>query len=258
MKKPFISIIINCYNSDKFLKETIQSVLNQTYTNWELILFDNKSTDNSSKIFNSFSDNRFRYILSENHTLLGEARNLAIQHAKYDWVAFLDADDLWDRFKLEKQIEFTSSNNVGIIYCESEIFFNTKNNSFFSNNIQNYKTKVVEGNIFNELLKSNFIHLSSVIFLKQAFLNAGGVNPSYTISEDYDFLLKISKNYNVKFSTNTKSFYRVHENNYSNKNFRRGYIESIQIMIKYLPNLNSFYSIVLNSLKLIYTSVFNK
>ena len=60
------------------------------------------------------------------------------------------------------------------------------------------------------------------------------------------------------FTRDTKSFYRIHDNNYSNKNFKKGYIESIKIMIKYLPNLNAFYSIVLNVLKLIYTSVFNK
>jgi glycosyltransferase involved in cell wall biosynthesis len=254
MNYPSISIIINCHNGEAYLKETINSVLNQTYQFWELILFDNKSTDNSPTIFKSYKDKRLKYILSKHHTPLGMARNLAIQEAKYDWVAFLDADDLWDNYKLEKQMFHTKLENIGIIYCESEIIMSKEMDSFFSRNIVKQKLKVFEGNVTDKLLIKNFIPLNSAIFLKRAFIESGGVNPSFMIAEDYDFLLKISKNYKVKFTYGVKSFYRIHQNNLSNGKYKDGYKESIKILIKYLPNPYALFSILINIGKLLYTS----
>jgi glycosyltransferase involved in cell wall biosynthesis len=108
---PMVSIIMNCFNGEKYLKEAIESVLKQTYTNWELIFWDNQSTDNSASIFKSYNDLRFKYFFAERHTKLGEGRNLAIAQSTGDWIAFLDCDDLWVDSKLEKQI-----NNIGKLF----------------------------------------------------------------------------------------------------------------------------------------------
>ena len=102
--RPLISIIMNCHNSAKFLKEAIESVLNQTYTNWELIFWDNLSTDESAKILKSYDDCRIKYFISKEFTSLGKVRNFAINQSKGRFIAFLDCDDLWHPEKLSKQI----------------------------------------------------------------------------------------------------------------------------------------------------------
>ena len=105
LKKPLISIIINCYNGEKFLKNAIRSVLNQTYKNWEIIFFDNNSKDKSVKILKGFKDKRIKFYSTQNKNLLPlyKARNLATQKAKGRFITFLDVDDTW------KKINFLSN-----------------------------------------------------------------------------------------------------------------------------------------------------
>ena len=102
--QPLVSIIINCYNGETYLKECIESVLSQTYKNWEIIFWDNKSKDKSAEIFKKYKDERFKYFYSNEHTSLYKARNLAMKMSTGDYIAFLDTDDLWDSNKLETQI----------------------------------------------------------------------------------------------------------------------------------------------------------
>ena len=114
--QPLVSIIMNCYNGQQYLKEALNSVLKQTYQNWELIFWDNCSEDRSSLIFEEFNDNRFKYFLANKHTTLYQARNLAIQKSNGSFVAFLDTDDMWLPNKLEKQIPLFDDNSVGLVY----------------------------------------------------------------------------------------------------------------------------------------------
>ena len=135
---PLISIIMNCYNGEKYLQEALDSVINQTYKNWELIFWDNQSTDKSVNIIHSYNDNRIKYFYSKKHTLLYEARNLAIEKSQGGYLAFLDVDDYWDLTKLEKQmLVFSKNPEVAIVYS----------NFSFKNEIKNtYK----EFKAFNE------------------------------------------------------------------------------------------------------------
>ena len=94
-KKPLVSVVINCFNGEKYLEECLSSIINQTYDNWEVIFWDNQSRDNSKKIFEKFNDKRFKYYLSPRHTFLYEARDLAIKESKGDFIAFCDVDDFW-------------------------------------------------------------------------------------------------------------------------------------------------------------------
>ena len=92
---PLISIIINCFNGERFLREAIDSVIAQTYSNWELIFWDNQSTDSTANIVRSYHDDRIRYFYAPEHTSLGEARNLALEKANGVYIGFLDSDDKW-------------------------------------------------------------------------------------------------------------------------------------------------------------------
>ena len=105
--KPLISIIVNCFNGEKYLKESLLSILKQTYSNWEVIFWDNQSSDNSKKIFSEFKDKRFKYFISEKHTPLYEARNNAIQNSKGELIAFLDTDDGGKKINLKSKFLFS-------------------------------------------------------------------------------------------------------------------------------------------------------
>ena len=107
MKKnnPLVSIIMNCHNGEKYLKKSLQSVINQTYKNWELIFWDNRSIDKSKDIVKGFKDKRFKYFKSKKFNSLYESRNLAIKKSKGRYICFLDTDDWWLKKKLIYQID---------------------------------------------------------------------------------------------------------------------------------------------------------
>ena len=122
--QPLVTIIMNCYNGETYLKESINSVLSQTYKNWEFIFWDNKSQDKSAEIFKGYEDKRFKYFYANEHTTLYKARNLAIKKSKGDFIAFLDTDDLWDKNKLELQLRYFNNIEVGVVYSNLWIFKN--------------------------------------------------------------------------------------------------------------------------------------
>ncbi|MCK4248925.1 MAG: glycosyltransferase family 2 protein, partial [Candidatus Omnitrophica bacterium] len=113
-----VSVIIPVYNSEKFIRETIESVLNQTYYDFEIITVDDGSTDKSADIINSFNDKRISYVYQKNQGISG-ARNTAISESKGEYIALLDHDDLWLPQKLEKQIPLLENNDkVGLVYSD--------------------------------------------------------------------------------------------------------------------------------------------
>ena len=126
LSNPLISIIVNCFNGERYLEECLRSILNQTYHNWEVIFWDNHSTDSSKRIFKKFTDKRFKYHLSPSHTFLYEARDLAIKVSNGDFIAFCDADDFWSKEKLERLIPLFQDKNVDIVYSNQWIL-NNKN-----------------------------------------------------------------------------------------------------------------------------------
>ena len=115
-----VSIIMPSWNTDKYIGASIQSVIEQTYSNWELLIVDDCSTDNTDDVVSSFKDDRIRYF--KNDTNLGAAltRNYALREAQGEWIAFLDSDDIWMPTKLEKQISFMNQHGYVLSYHEYE------------------------------------------------------------------------------------------------------------------------------------------
>mgnify|MGYP001462850897 CR=1 FL=1 len=118
-KKPLISIIINCRNGSKFLKKCLQSVFSQSYKNWEIVFFDNNSTDDSLNIVKSFKDKRIRIFSNKKKLFLKlyDARNVAIKKSLGKYITFIDVDDIWKKNKLEKQIKFMLKKPPSICAC---------------------------------------------------------------------------------------------------------------------------------------------
>ncbi len=114
-----VSVIMPSYNTAKYISDSINSVLYQTYKNWELIIVDDCSTDNTDEAVKPFlSDNRIMYLKNEKNSGAAVSRNYALREAKGKWIAFLDSDDLWEKDKLEKQISFMEKNGYKFSYTD--------------------------------------------------------------------------------------------------------------------------------------------
>lgn len=241
---PLVSILMNCRNGEKYLREAILSVFSQSYQNWEIIFWDNCSTDSSAKIFNEFHDERLRYFRAPEFTSLGKARNLAASNALGEWLAFLDCDDVWLPTKLEEQIDAAQkNNNAGLVYGHCLVIegVGISSASWASRQLK-YRVKTVlktlpEGAVFTRLLKFNFIPLVTAIVPKKIFQEVGGVSVDLEQAEDYELFLKIANKYQVLAVQSVISLYRVHGENLSNENEHRGFEESIRIISAYLPDL---------------------
>lgn len=124
-----VSIITPCYNSSKYIGEMIESILNQTYTDWELLITDDCSTDNSREIVQEYckKDPRIKLFVLNKNSGAGIARNNSIKQAKGRYIAFCDSDDLWVESKLDKQLEFIMSNNYKFVFCQA-IVIDTEGN----------------------------------------------------------------------------------------------------------------------------------
>jgi len=210
MNLPIVSIIINCHNGEQFLKEAIQSILDQTFIDWELILFDNVSTDKTSNIFQHFEDNRFRYFRSTTFLTLMDARNQAINQANGQYIAFLDCDDLWLPNKLELQVKEFENENVGVVCCN---YFKLNERDDKKIITQPYE-KIPTGFVINEMLDDYFVHMSSLIFRKKTLDSLEYVfNPKYHIVGDLELLLRINITSELASIQVPQTYYRWHNNN---------------------------------------------
>ena len=126
-KLPLVSIIMNCYNGEKYLKQSIKSVIQQKYQNWEIIFFDNCSTDKSVTTAKSFQNKRIKIYKSNKYLKLYAARNLALKYAKGDYIAFLDTDDYWDSKKLFLQINYILEKKKNLSFRTFIIYVVKKN-----------------------------------------------------------------------------------------------------------------------------------
>ena len=123
-----ISIITPTYNCAQFIGETIKSVINQTYTNWEMIIVDDASNDNTEEVVKSIKDERIKYIRLKENSGAATARNIAMENASGKFMAFLDSDDIWIKDKLEKQVKFMIDNNYNFT-CTAYEKMNEKGDS---------------------------------------------------------------------------------------------------------------------------------
>ena len=159
MMDKLVSIIVPVYNAEKFIRETIQTVLNQTYRNWELLLVNDCSTDSSKSIIKEYEkkDNRIHLIELEQNSGAAIARNTGIEKSNGRYIAFLDADDLWDNQKLEMQLKFIKEHDYEFTYTGYE--FADENGN------KNGKIVDVPDNInYKQALKNTTIFTSTVIF----------------------------------------------------------------------------------------------
>jgi glycosyltransferase involved in cell wall biosynthesis len=210
---PLISVIINIRNGAATLREAVDSVMAQSFHDWELILWDDRSTDASASIAASYNDSRIRYFLSPVDVPLGKARNDAIQHAAGEWIAFLDQDDVWMPHKLEKQIALADE-GVGLIYGRTVRFYPDGWQRDYDH-AHEYQP-LPEGDIFDLLFtRSCFIAMSSAMFRRSAIVAIGGIPEVIRIIPDYYLYVAVARQYRVRSVQEVVCRYRMHPDSMS-------------------------------------------
>jgi len=196
-KNSNVSIIIPTYNCARLIGRAIESVLNQTYRDFELIIVDDSSTDNTDKIVKKFQeqDKRVKYIRHDKNKGGSAARNTGIKVARGEYIAFQDSDDEWLPEKLKKQMEVfkNTSSKVGIIYTG---FWRIKDNE--KTYIPQSWVKQKDGNIYFELLKGNFVGTPTILIKKKCFKKVGIFDENLPRLQDWELVIRLSKYYNFK------------------------------------------------------------
>lgn len=210
MNSPLISVIIPTYNRAAFIKDAIESVLNQTYKNYEIIVVDDGSIDNTKEIVSSIAGS-IRYIYKSNSGP-SASRNRGIREARGEYIAFLDSDDLWDPEKLELQMnEFLGNPELAMV---------TSNYRFIDQNKQVIKDPVgKEGYVPPRYIIADMVRLqfpwggtSQFIFRRSVFEDVGVFNERLRISEDLDLLIRIGVRYPIAYVNRVLTSIRLHEN----------------------------------------------
>ena len=235
IEKEKISIIVPMYNAEKFIGKTIESVLAQTYQNWEMLIMNDVSTDNSLAIVSVYAkkDERIKIVNTEKNVGVVKGRNFLIDLASGKYIAFLDADDYWHNEKLEKQIQFMKEKNASISCTE---YTRVKENEEKINDV------IIKEEIsYNDMLKNNYLGCLTVIY------DAEKIGKRYfkelEKNEDYVLWLEIVKDVNTIYGLKENlAYYRVLDNSRSSNKVKTAKVRwEIYRKIEKLSLLKSIY-----------------
>jgi len=234
---PYISIVIPTYNHAKFIFKALQSVLHQTYENWEAIVIDNHSTDDTSKIIKKFNDPRIKFLKIVNNGVIAKSRNLGINNAKGEWIAFLDSDDWWTNDKLETCLN-NIDDKVDLIYHDLQVVHD-KYKFYFKK--EKYRGRELSKPVLIDLLKGGIIHgnaigNSSVIVRKNKLDEIGGISENKKLvgSEDYNTWLRIAQiTDEFKYLKKKLGYNLIHDRGVSRKDMSIPQRQAIKDFMKY-------------------------
>ena len=230
--QPLVSVIMNCYNGEKYLREAIDSVYAQTYENWEIIFWDNASTDKSAEIAKAYND-KLKYYYGEKYISLGAARNKALEQCNGDYIAFLDVDDLWVSKKLEKQIPLFDDNKIGIVITNALYFSSNRKRKIL------YRLKKPPtGKVFKRLLENYYIAMPTVVIRKKSLtLLNHWFDPEFNLIEDLDLFTRISYKWELGYVDSILAKYRLHDKSFT-------FIQRANFSIEIKAFLNKYHKII--------------
>lgn len=234
---PLVSVIINCYNGETYLHEAIDSVFSQTYKNWEIIFWDNASTDGSAAIAKGYGE-KVKYFHGNKNIPLGAARNQAMKQVHGELVGFLDCDDIWLSTKLEKQVQAMAP---GYALCYGGVILIDRYGNMIGKEIPKQK----HGQIFKKLLLQFDINLPTAM-IRKAALDASMLSFDCNIraSEEYCLFMQFSINYDYICMEETLAKYRIHDEALTNKSIgvwadERDY--TLHRIVEQYPNIRNQY-----------------
>jgi glycosyltransferase involved in cell wall biosynthesis len=219
---PKISVIVPTKQRSHYLALAIQSILSQTFQDFEIIIID--ASGSGEEIAKNFNDARIHYIYSENDKGVSHARNIGIELATGEYIAFLDDDDVWTSSKLQKQLELMEMKpKVGLVYCGICII-----NSFGKTIGYIYPYR---GTVFPEILKWNCVGGCSRVLIRKSYLTKVGLfDEDLSMGEDQDLWIRLAKNYDFDYINELLSNYRVHNNRLSTNPQKS--LKALRIMYK--------------------------
>ncbi|MGB3308964.1 MAG: glycosyltransferase family 2 protein [Nodosilinea sp.] len=235
---PKISVIIPAYNAETTIKDTIESVLSQTYSDFELIVINDGSQDATLEVVSHFADKRIR-IFSYENSGPQKSRNRGIEKSTGTYISFIDADDLWTTDKLEQQLQVIEAHpEAAVAYSWSDEIDETNR---FSRSGQH---STLEGNVFEALLKNNFLgNGSNPLVCEEAIRNVGGFDSSILAGQDWDMWLTLATHYSFVVVPKVQVFYRKSSNSNSwSSNLRRQEKGLMQVMTKHLSKHSNLLS----------------
>jgi glycosyltransferase involved in cell wall biosynthesis len=232
---PLVSVVIPTYNHGDYLEKAISSVLSQNYNNYEIIVIDNHSSDNSNEIISNFKDNRIQYLKIHNNGVIAKSRNSGVKVAKGEWIAFLDSDDWWTYDKL-KTCMYYADKNVDLIYHDLKI---VSTNSRLLGRKKNKTRQLKKPILYDLLVNGNPISNSSVIVRKKMLEKIGLIDERNELvaAEDYNTWLRIS-NLTDKFLYLPKrlGYYLIHDQSISKKDMSLPYRKATCEFLKFINN----------------------
>ena len=199
-----------------YLRETIDSIFAQTYNNYEIIFWDNQSTDSTASIVKSYDDPRVKYYYAERHTPLGEARNLAMKKVQGELLTFLDSDDVWLPEFLERAVGHLNSQSVLLYYSN---YYNWIDGEKIEMHNKDNHAGIRH---FRDVLSSYQIGMSAAVFLKKTYVQ---FNPNYQLIEDYDYFLRLTRQGDAFYDDKPLMKYRVHKRSLTNSSKKKWGIE---------------------------------
>jgi len=209
---PVVSVVMAAKNYARFLPIAVESVLAQTFPDWELVIIDDGSTDETPTAVRPFlSDRRVRYVRSDR---LGQSRakNLGANLSRGEFLAYLDADDAWRPTKLEKQLSLFRENSViGVCFCRRALI--NENGC----PLPGTDLPAPRGHILEKLFLRNFVCFSSVVVRRQVFEHIGGFDPEWDLAIDYDLWLRVARHYEFDFVDEPLVLYRTGHGNLSKR-----------------------------------------
>lgn len=218
--KALVSVIIPAYNAEEFISESLESVLTQTYKNFEIIVINDGSTDFTNRILLRYHSRIKTYSIK--HSGPASARNVGIRNSSGKYIAFLDADDLWKKNKLLKQVKYMEKNpDLGFSYTHAICFSAHNGKKSYSRELK----CDLEGNIFKNLFWSNFIVNSTVMVKRSCLEKVGLLDESKNIigSEDYDLWLRLSREYKLGLIPEILTGYRLHDKNLIGSSYNKAF-----------------------------------
>ena len=247
-ENPLVDIILPNYNKGKYLEETINSVINQTYKNWQLYIIDDNSTDNSLKVINKFSDlKKIKIIKLNKNKGPSFCRNYGMRISKAPYISFIDSDDAWFNQKLKMQIYFMKNNNFKFTYTDYVPFFE-------KNGVKKFKEKTFLKDHFdyNMFTKNSSINTTTMIIERSILSNHRF--RKIKLCEDYLFKCQILKDNNVARKLNESlAYYRILNKSRSSQRLKNiywlWYINKVFNKMNFFNNFISILFISINSIK---------
>lgn len=208
MRAPTVSVVVTCYNYGKYLKGCLESILSQSFTDLEIIVVNDGSTDDTDEVIGKFQGmDNIKYIKQVNSGQ-AKAKNAGIQHASGDFIAFLDADDAWEEDKLTKQIPLFSKEAVGVVYSRAR-YIDEQGRTLEDFKLVGKYLVPKSGNVTNYLLLDNFVPFSSSIVRRNCLERCGTFDESLKMGIDWDLWLRISTAYEFDFVDEPLLIYRI-------------------------------------------------